>query len=184
MEVNNINDSNEHYSVSTSSTSLVEISEMIIEGVLLSAIGVVGVCGNFASIIHFSRRQRYQNHFEAFVLWLAVCDNVLIVSAWLAFAAPVLFENYVSSGYSGYLVPWVVPIAQVAITCNIYFTIAISIERYIVICHPIFHRGQHRHISAKTYIIPIFICALIYNTSKFFELETFYVNAESDGKLC
>ena len=183
MEGNNINATNGHYSVTTNGPSLVEISGLVIQGVLLSVIGLLGVCGNFASIIHFSRRQRYRQHFEAFVLWLAACDNVLIVSVWLAFAAPVLFENYVTSGYSGYLVPWVVPIAQVATTCNIYFTIAISIERYIVICHPLFHRGQHRHISAKTYIIPIFICALIYNGSKFFELETFYVDAESDGKL-
>ena len=183
MEVNSIHDTNGQYSAAMNRTSLVEISELVIQGVFLSVIGLVGLCGNFASIIHFSRRQRYRKHFEAFVLWLAVSDNVLIISAWLAFAAPVLFENYERDGYSGYLVPWMVPIAQVAITCNIYFTIAISIERHIVICRPFFHRGQHRHISSKTYIIPIFMFSFIYNISKFFELETFYVDSESDGNL-
>ena len=183
MDWHSSNETDGHFSESQNNTALVEMSAYLIQGVLLSVVGVVGVCGNFASIIYFSMRQRYRRHFEAFVLWLTVCDNVLIVSAWLAFAAPVLLENFAKDGYTGYLIPWIVPIAQVATTGNILFTIAISTERYLVVCHPFFHRGQHRHISAKTYIIPILIFALLYNTSKFFEFETFYVDSELDGKV-
>ena len=184
MDVNSTdnNNTNGNYSVSTNGTSLLDTSNYVIQGVLLTTIGVIGVCGNIACIIYFGRVRRRRTHFEAFMLWLAVCDNVFIVTAWLAYGAPTLSKVYVKYGISGYLIPWVVPIAQVATTGNIYLTIAISTERYIVICHPLFHHGRHKAISPYRYIIPIFIWALIYNASKFFELKTFYV-AELEGIL-
>ena len=178
-----MNGTDANYSMPTNSTSLIETSNFVIQGVLLTVIAVLGVCGNFASIIYFSRPQRYRSHFEPFMLWLAVYDTIFILSAWLAYSAPVLSENYVKAGYNGYLIPWVVPIAQVATTGNIYLTIAISTERYIVICHPFFHHGKHKQIPAKAYIIPIFIFAMLYNVSKFFELETLYVESELKGEL-
>ena len=183
MEVPNINGTSANYSMPANGTSLIDTSNFIIQGMLLTVVAVLGICGNFASIIYFSRPKRYRSHFEPFMLWLAVYDTIFILSAWLAYAAPVLSEYYVKAGYSGHLIPWVVPIAQTATTGTIYLTIAISSERYFMICHPFYHHGKHKDIPAKAYIIPIFIFAMLYNLSKFFELETIYVGSRLEGKL-
>ena len=116
VEVSDIDGTSANYSMHANGTSLIDTSDFIIQGVLLTVIAVLGICGNFASIIYFSRPQRYGSHFEPLMLWLAVCDIIFILSAWLAYAAPVLSEHYVKDGYSGHLIPWVVPIAHVATT--------------------------------------------------------------------
>ena len=55
-------------------------------------------------------------------------------------------------------------------TGGIYFTMAITVERYFTVCHP-FYRVSHSW-PAKAYVIPIVSFALIYNIPKFFEIRT------------
>ena len=62
--------------------------------------------------------------------------------------------------------------AQIALTGSIYSTLAITIERYLIVCHP-FYTVSHKW-SAKRYIIPIVAWSLLYNSPKFFELHTTY----------
>ena len=62
--------------------------------------------------------------------------------------------------------------AQIALTGSIYSTLAITIERYLIVCHP-FYTVSHNW-SAKRYIIPICAWSLLYNFPKFFELYTTY----------
>ena len=44
---------------------------------------------------------------------------------------------------------------------------AIAIERYITVCHPLFKHNW----SPKKYIIPILVFSVAYNMPKFAELE-------------
>ena len=158
--------------------------DFLIEGVLLPIIGMIGIFGNISSIFYFSSGRRYRTNFHAFMLWLAVCDTVLIVSACTMYAFPEWSTAYAESGIPEYLTPWVLTIAQIALTGNIYFTIAISIERYIVICHPLFHRGQHSQKPSRYFVMSILLFAIVYNFSKFFELEAYVVpeqNEELEG---
>ena len=64
----------------------------------------------------------------------------------------------------------VTPLISICISGSIYFHIAISIERYLVVCKPFFRirfdRYQHRAI-----IILIAIIAFVFNMPKFFELK-------------
>ena len=161
-------------------------STFIIQGVILPIIGMIGIIGNISPIAYFSSGRRYRRNFYAFMLWLAVCDAVIIVSACTIYALPECSTTYAESGIPQYLIPWVLPIVQIALTGNIYFTIAISIERYLVICRPLFHRGQHSHKPSRYFVISILLFAIVYNFSKFFELETYIVpeqNEELEGTV-
>jgi cell division septal protein FtsQ len=47
----------------------------------------------------------------------------------LIFSLPQFCQSYLTSGIYYNLMPWALPIAQISLTGNIYFTIAITIER-------------------------------------------------------
>jgi hypothetical protein len=58
------------------------------------------------------------------------------------------------------------------LTGSIYFTMAITVERYLTVCHP-FYKLSHEW-PARYYVIPIFCFSFLYNIPKFFELKTSY----------
>ena len=57
------------------------------------------------------------------------------------------------------LQPYILPLAEIGLTGSIYFTIAISIERYLVICKPFLHLS--RSISSRFYIITSVLYSII-----------------------
>jgi hypothetical protein len=59
---------------------------------------------------------------------------------------------------------------QIALTGSIYSTLAITVERYLTVCHP-FYTVSHRW-TAKHYVAPIVAFSFLYNIPKFFELYT------------
>ena len=46
--------------------------------------------------------------------------------------------NYRQSAFYNYILPWTLPLAQVSITGSIYFTMAITVERYVCVCWPFY----------------------------------------------
>ena len=85
-----------------------------------------------------------------------------------------------------YLVPILLPFAQIGLTGSMYFTLALSIERYTTVVHPFFKVTilsiltyhiivlfQISHAwSSYVYIIPVSVFSFLYNIPKFFELST------------
>ena len=160
----------------------IDVARVWIQGVLLGVIGLFGIMGNIGAVIYFSLKKNYKRTFEALMLWLAVWDNTFIICALLAYAVPefLYYQGFESGEFSAYTIPWLVPIAQLASTCNILFTMAISIERYFVICKPLLHRAR-RGRSSTTYVLSLVLFAVIYNFTKFFELETIVLDDKTDG---
>ena len=160
----------------------IDVARVWIQGVLLGVIGLFGIMGNIGAVIYFSLKKNYKRTFEALMLWLAVWDNTFIICALLAYAVPefLYYQGFESGEFSAYTIPWLVPIAQLASTCNILFTMAISIERYFVICKPLLHRAR-RGRSSTTYVLSLVLFAVIYNFTKFFELETIILDDKTDG---
>ena len=70
----------------------------------------------------------------------------------------------------GYIVPWSVPILQISLTGSIYCTMAISLERYFVICRPFYRYSKNW--KPSMFILPIIIISVAYNITRFCERKT------------
>lgn len=109
----------------------------IAEGILLLKVGILGIIGNVAAITVFSR-QHLQKNFHALMLSLSLFDLIYIVAMILAFSIKEFSDDYCESGVYYYLLPYVLPLAQIGMTGSIYFTMAITLERYVTVCHPFY----------------------------------------------
>jgi hypothetical protein len=63
------------------------------------------------------------------------------------------------------------PFSEIALCSSIYMTVAIAVERYIGLCRPL-QRLSGRPGTAKAYIIPAVLIAILLNVPKFLESET------------
>ena len=143
--------------------------ELIFEGVILTVIGCFGIIGNVAAISYFGSHKRRRQTFYGLMLVLAILDLLLIVSCFCVFSLPTFSDTYKTSRFWHYTVMWVLPFAQICFTGNTYLTVAISVERYLTICRPFFHRA--RSWPTPYFIIPILSFSILYNIPKFFELK-------------
>ena len=82
-------------------------------------------------------RQTIQKNFHALMVSLSVFDLLYIFGSILCFSIKELNEDYRETGYY-YVVPWALPMVQIGMTGSIYFTMAITVERYFTVCHPFF----------------------------------------------
>ena len=69
------------------------------------------------------------------------------------------------------------PFWSISLTLSIFLTVGITHERYIAIKYPIIHRqrmrsAKYRRVNLLKYIVGVFICTMIFNIPKFFEIET------------
>ena len=88
----------------------------------------------------------------------------------LLFMLPQLSRFYKYNGPWHYIVPWAIPLGQVSLTGSVYFTMVITIERYLTVCQPYFM--LQRNWRATPTIILVVFFAFLYNIPKFFEFYT------------
>ena len=142
---------------------------MIHEGVVTLCIGAVGMLGNVIAIPYFGRRILSQKTFYILLLCLSICDLIVVINGMLLYGIPKVSDVYANEEY--FLIsPYVFPIFEMGSTGGIYFTMAICIERYFVVCRPLWYRAQA--IASRTYTIPILIFSVVYNIPRFFEIRT------------
>lgn len=144
--------------------------EFTFEVVLVIITGLFGIFGNLSTIIIFAKSHRKQLNFHRLMIALAIYDTFYILLCIIIFAVPGLFEDYKKEGYHFYVVPAAIPMVQIALTGSVYCTLAISIERYLTVCHPFYTASKKW--PAKNYIVAIIIFSVLYNISRFFELRT------------
>ena len=133
---------------------------------------IIGIFGNAAGIIVFGRQHRFQRHFHTFMLYLAISDFIYIIVSILVFVCPQLSDVYNKNGPYHYIVPWAIPMGQVSMTGSIYFTMGITVERYLTVCHPFYMLS--RKWSSRVIVAGITAFAIGYNIPKFLEIGTGY----------
>ena len=146
-----------------------QLMEFVCEVVLMIIVGVFGLIGNTLSIIMFSRLKKKQLKFHRLMILLGIFDTAYILLNIMVFVVPGISEEYKKQGYHYLFAPTVLPMNQIALTGSVYCTIAISIERYLTVCHPFYTASKNW--SAKRYIFPIVLFSVIYNLPRFFELR-------------
>ena len=146
---------------------------------------ILGLFGNISAIIAFSKPHRAQKNFFVFMLYLAIFDILYIIVAILLFVLPLLSTYYKNEGPWHYVVPWAIPVGQISMTGCVYFTTVITIERYLIVCHPFYTFA--RNWSSALIGIGITSFAVLYNIPKFFETYTIqelcYLNTTYNGYI-
>jgi hypothetical protein len=138
------------------------------EGAVLICIGLIGIVGNLVAIPYFGSRIPRQKTFYMLLTCLSICDLVVVVSGLFLYGIPKVSDSYAIRTY--YIIaPYVFPMFEIGCTGSIYFTVAISIERYFVVCRPFWYFAQS--ILPQVFIVPIYCFAVVYNIPKFFEIR-------------
>ena len=107
---------------------------------------VLGLLGNTIIIYKFLQMKKTKLHFYRLMILLAFYDNSLIIMVLLMFVIPEVNDTF-KPGIFNYIALKAFPFARIAITGSIYSKIAITIERYLTVCHPLYavaHRWSAR----------------------------------------
>lgn len=142
-----------------------------IEGVGVASVGVLGLCVNLFAIwkLSFGLRNKERHAFHHLLLSLSICDLTHVLLTFTCFSLPQLSNAY-RSKVLFYMLPFVIPLAQMSLSCSSFTTVALTVERYISICKP-FLRYRF-DIKSWYYIVIVVTFSVIYNTPRFFEWMT------------
>ena len=135
-----------------------------IEGIVLLCIASIGIVGNIIAIPYFASRIHRQKTFYQLLTCLSICDLIVVTNGTLLYGLPKVSNSYGSGTYF-IIAPFVFPLFEMGSTGGIYATMAICIERYFVVCRPLWYRAQAT--PSRTYTIPILLFSIIYNIPRF-----------------
>ncbi|KAK2151535.1 hypothetical protein LSH36_360g02013 [Paralvinella palmiformis] len=148
----------------------------------LMGLGGMTMCGlglvfNMISLIvltHKSMRSSTYSYLSA----LSVCDSMVLVFTILLLVKDVDKPHPGEQrwpwdeGIYPYMFPYVHPAAFTFQVTSVWLTLAFTVDRYIMICHP-FKAEPFCSISkARKVVLSLFISSLIFNLPKFFEYKT------------
>jgi len=92
-----------------------------------------GFVVNVASVCILAAKGR-RSMFHNLLKLLALYDLVVVTGCAMLYAIPNLWRAYRLSLYPRML-PWLLPLVQIAMASSVLTTIAMSLERYVRICH-------------------------------------------------
>lgn len=148
---------------------------MGIGGVVVSCFGLVG---NVLSLLVLTRRTMRLST-NSYLAALSVCDSLVLIATLVLLSndvvKPVRGESrwqMREQGVYPHIFPYVHPLAFTFQVTSIWLTLAFTVDRYIMICHP-FKAEPYCTISRARKVIGLLcIAAAVFNIPKFFEYET------------
>ena len=133
-------------------------------------VGIIGICGNtLALFVLWRKREHDPTNFYSLMLCLSVFDLSYIFMALITFSLR-RFSSAYEEDIWNYILPLAIPVLQVTLTGSIYCTIAITLERYFVICQPFYRIAKGWR--PRTFLVPIAMISILYNIPKFLEFQT------------
>ena len=157
-----------------------QMLEYWVEGVLLLCFAVFGIIGNLFSTLILGRKSM-RNSFNILLIALALVDFTYLVCSILK-SLRLRFE--ITSDLHVLLVPYFLhPIQNIAITASIFLTVAIALERFVAVHHPIHYRQASNNSTllrrrVASYLIPVFFISVLFNITKFFEVYAVFPEDE------
>lgn len=140
--------------------------------VMITTIGC-GIIGNVVTTYILSLKKMYTPINLYFVV-LALWDTLLLISAFCIYAlVTVLFGTVPQTGMYIYLYLPFFPLSIIARTGSVWTLIATTVERYLAICKPLYHKRNRSNRRMRKILLTIALCAVIFNINRFLELTTF-----------
>ena len=139
-----------------------------IEGVGILCVGIIGIIINLLATRLLLRTKR-RHTFHNLLLTLTLYDLLQIVFSIICFALPQLSLSYRNNIFI-YVIPFMIPLAQITLSGSSFTTVTLTIERYISLCAP-YLRYTHG-IKTAHYIVPVLVFSTLYNSPRFFEWRT------------
>ena len=105
--------------------------EYIVKSTLMPLVSLFGLVGNSLSIYILHHKEvKLKRDFVEVLCSLATFDNLLLISTFFLFSLPTLSGNYDSSVFP-YTVPYLYPTCNTFMTCSIYMTVGVAVNRYL-----------------------------------------------------
>ena len=139
-----------------------------VEGVGILAVGVIGIIINLLAI-RLLLRTKHRHTFHTLLITLTVYDLLQIGFSIICFALPQLSASYRNHIFI-YIIPFMIPLAQISLSGSSFTTVTLTIERYISLCAP-YLRYSHG-IRSVHYVVPVLVFSALYNSPRFFEWRT------------
>jgi len=152
------------------------VFEFAISCILLLAVALPGLFGNFISVFILSRPQM-RTSLNTILLGLASVDSILLMTSILLFVIPSFYTFWESddSYYIRYIHPVITPytfvLATTAQTSSVYLTVTVTVERYIAVCHPLRARSWCTCKRGRVAVLLIAVLSLAYNLPRFLEVD-------------
>ena len=136
---------------------------------------VLGVIGNILSLFVLSRKSMCSSTYS-YLSALSVCDSLFLICTAILLVKdvdkPERNVTYADQGIYPHLFPFVHPLAFTFQVTSIWLTLAFTVDRYIMICHP-FRAEPFCTISrARKVVAAMVVSSVIFNLPKFFEYRT------------
>lgn len=149
--------------------------EFVTEGAMVTGIGLLGIVANIISLVILSRPQM-RSSVNCGLQGLAVFDTVVLICAVLMLGlkklgSRVQFLRIYSLAISPYVIPFAYPIGLIAQTGSVWTTVAVTVERYIAVCHPLKAKSMCTYRRARLFNAIIMTMSIIYNIPRFLEVE-------------
>ena len=159
--------------------STLSLLSFLLDGVFRFIISSLGICGNAASIFILTRRELH-GFFNQLLVVLVMFDLVYLITTMLESMVKLGIESDIHT----YLFPYLLyPLNAISMMGSIYMTMAVGLERYIAVYHPIEYSMVANDVSSHTkrlikYVAPITLFSIFFNIPKFFESQVVYENEE------
>ena len=150
--------------------------------VSVCVVSFFGIVMNMTAVYVLLSSLSNRNNFNHFIVILFFIDSFYLVLSMLTtlqIRLGLTHQNLIMM-----FPKFTYPVWSIGLTLSIFLTVGISHERYIAIKYPIIHRqrmrsAKYRRITLMKYMVCVFLCAIIFNVPKFFEIELDWRNVSS-----
>ena len=152
---------------------LVSYYMMGIGGTTLCCLGLVGNTLSMVVLCHREMRSSTYSYLSA----LSVCDSLVLLFTLILLVndleMPRLDQHWPwSNGLYNQLFPYIHPAAFTFQVASIWLTLAFTVDRYLMICHPLRARPYCTISRARKVVLALILTAIVLNVPKFLEYKT------------
>ena len=153
--------------------------EYYVLGVGTVVLCIFGIIGNTLTLIVLTRRDMVSTTYT-YLVALAVSDMMVLLTATLAVCLRTMgigeMDVLVDDEIVPYIYPFLIPAALTCVYASVWITVALTLDRYLAVCHAMNTKIHCTIPSARKSIILIVFAALLYNIPTFFEYKIVYID--------